>query len=66
MMMILLLIQMIGVVTLFIISLVNYNRLMKSIEKLKSIQEDCSDKQDILSNVLMEELTHEQANEEEA
>ena len=64
MMIILLIIQMISVVTLFIISLVNYNKLMKAIEKLKSIQEDCSDKQEILSNVLMEELTHEQANEE--
>lgn len=64
MMMILLIIQMIGVITLFIISLVNCTKLMKSIEKLKSIQEDCSDKLEIVSDVLMEELTHEEKNEE--
>lgn len=64
MMMILLIIQMIGVITLFIISLVNCTKLMKSIEKLKSIQEDCSDKLEIVSDILMEELTHEEENEE--
>lgn len=63
-MMMILIIQMISVITLFIMSLVNYNKLMKAIEKLKSIQEDCSDKLEIVSDVLMEELTHEEKNEE--
>ena len=38
---------------------------MKQIKSLISIQEDCFDNLEILGNIVMEELTNEQANEEE-
>ena len=46
-------------------NLVSYNRLMKQIKSLISIQEDCFDNLEVLSIIVMEELTNEQANEEE-
>ena len=52
-------------ITIFIVNLVSYNRIMKQIKSLISIQEDCFDNLDILSDIVMEELTNEQANEEE-
>lgn len=52
-------------ITIFIVNLVSYNRIMKQIKSLISIQEDCFDNLEILSDIVMEELTNEQANEEE-
>lgn len=46
-------------------NLVSYNRIMKQIKSLISIQEDCFDNLEILSNIVMEELANEQATEEE-
>ena len=46
-------------------NLVSYNRIMKQIKSLISIQEDCFDNLEILSDIVMEELANEQANEEE-
>lgn len=62
-MIILLIMQLICIITLCIISLVNHNRLMKQIEQIKSIQEDCSDNLEILIDIVMEELTNEQTGE---
>ena len=45
-------------------NLVSYTRLMKQIKSLISIQEDCFDNLEILSNIVMEELANEQAIEE--
>lgn len=64
-MIILLVCILICLITIFIVNLVSYNRIMKQIKSLISIQEDCFDNLEILSNIIMEELTNEQANEEE-
>ena len=64
-MIILLVCILICIITLCIVNLVSYNRIMKQIKSLISIQEDCFDNLEILSNIVMEELTNEQANEEE-
>ena len=64
-MIILLVCILICIITLCIVNLVSYNRIMKQIKSLISIQEDCFDNLEILSDIVMEELTNEQANEEE-
>lgn len=64
-MIILLVCILICLITIFIVNLVSYNRLMKQIKSLISIQEDCFDNLEVLSIIVMEELTNEQANEEE-
>ena len=64
-MIILLVCILICIITIFIMNLVSYNRLMKQIKSLISIQEDCFDNLEVLSIIVMEELTNEQANEEE-
>lgn len=64
-MIILLVCILICLITIFIMNLVSYNRIMKQIKSLISIQEDCFDNLEILSDIVMEELTNEQANEEE-
>ena len=64
-MIILLVYILICLITIFIVNLVSYNRIMKQIKSLISIQEDCFDNLEILSDIVMEELTNEQANEEE-
>ena len=64
-MIILLVCILICIIAIFIMNLVSYNRLMKQIKSLISIQEDCFDNLEILSDIVMEELTNEQANEEE-
>lgn len=64
-MIILLICILICIITIFIVNLVSYNRIMKQIKSLISIQEDCFDNLEILSIIVMEELTNEQANEEE-
>ena len=46
-------------------NLVSYNRIMKQIKSIISIQEDCFDNLEVLSDIVMEELANEQANEEE-
>lgn len=62
-MIILLVCILICIITIFIMNLVNHNRLMKHIEQIKSIQEDCSDNLEILIDIVMEELTNEQTGE---
>lgn len=64
-MIILLVCMLICLITIFIVNLVSYNRIMKQIKSLISIQEDCFDNLEVLSIIVMEELTNEQANEEE-
>lgn len=64
-MIILLVCILICLITIFIVNLVSYNRIMKQIKSLISIQEDCFDNLEVLSIIVMEELTNEQANEEE-
>lgn len=64
-MIILLVCILICIITIFIMNLVSYNRIMKQIKSLISIQEDCFDNLEILSDIVMEELTNEQATEEE-
>ena len=64
-MIILLVCILICIITIFIVNLVSYNRIMKQIKSLISIQEDCFDNLEILSDIVMEELTNEQSNEEE-
>ena len=64
-MIILLICILICIITIFIVNLVSYNRIMKQIKSLISIQEDCFDNLEVLSDIVMEELTNEQANEEE-
>lgn len=64
-MIILLVCILICIITLCIVNLVSYNRIMKQIKSLISIQEDCFDNLEILSDIVMEELTNEQATEEE-
>lgn len=64
-MIILLVCILICIITIFIVNLVSYNRLMKQIKNLISIQEDCFDNLEVLSDIVMEELANEQANEEE-
>ena len=64
-MIILLICILICIITIFIVNLVSYNRIMKQIKSLISIQEDCFDNLEVLSIIVMEELTNEQANEEE-
>ena len=64
-MIILLVCILICLITIFIVNLVSYNRIMKQIKSLISNQEDCFDNLEILSDIVMEELTNEQANEEE-
>ena len=64
-MIILLVCILICIITLCIVNLVSYNRIRKQIKSLISIQEDCFDNLEILSDIVMEELTNEQANEEE-
>lgn len=64
-MIILLVCILICLITIFIVNLVSYNRIMKQIKSLISIQEDCFDNLEVLSDIVMEELTNEQANEEE-
>ena len=64
-MIILLICILICLITIFIVNLVSYNRIMKQIKSLISIQEDCFDNLEVLSIIVMEELTNEQANEEE-
>ena len=64
-MIILLVCILICIITIFIVNLVSYNRLMKQIKSLISIQEDCFDNLEVLSIIVMEELTNEQENEEE-
>lgn len=64
-MIILLVCMLICLITIFIVNLVSYNRIMKQIKSLISIQEDCFDNLEILSIIVMEELINEQANEEE-
>lgn len=64
-MIILLVCILICIITLCIVNLVSYNRIMKQIKSLISIQEDCFDNLEVLSIIVMEELTNEQANEEE-
>lgn len=64
-MIILLVCILICIITLCIVNLVSYNRIMKQIKSIISIQEDCFDNLEVLSIIVMEELTNEQANEEE-
>lgn len=64
-MIILLVCILICLITIFIVNLVSYNRIMKQIKSIISIQEDCFDNLEVLSIIVMEELTNEQANEEE-
>ena len=64
-MIILLVCILICIITLCIVNLVSYNRIMKQIKSLISIQEDCFDNLEVLSDIVMEELANEQANEEE-
>lgn len=64
-MIILLVCILICIITLCIVNLVSYNRIMKQIKSLISIQEDCFDNLEVLSIIVVEELTNEQANEEE-
>ena len=64
-MIILLICILICLITIFIVNLVSYNRIMKQIKSLISIQEDCFDNLEVLSIIVMEELTNEQENEEE-
>lgn len=64
-MIILLVCILICIITIFIVNLVSYNRIMKQIKSLISIQEDCFDNLEVLSIIVMEELTNEQENEEE-
>lgn len=64
-MIILLVCILICLITIFIMNLVSYNRIMKQIKSLISIQEDCFDNLEVLSDIVMEELTNEQATEEE-
>ena len=64
-MIILLVCILICIITLCIVNLVSYNRIMKQIKSLISIQEDCFDNLEILSDIVMEELTNEQTTEEE-
>ena len=64
-MIILLVCILICLITIFIVNLISYNRIMKQIKSLISIQEDCFDNLEVLSIIVMEELTNEQANEEE-
>lgn len=64
-MIILLVCILICIITIFIVNLVSYNRIMKQIKSLISIQEDCFDNLEVLSDIVMEELANEQANEEE-
>ena len=64
-MIILLVCILICLITIFIVNLVSYTRIMKQIKSLISIQEDCFDNLEILGNIVLEELTNEQANEEE-
>lgn len=64
-MIILLVCILICIITLCIVNLVSYNRIMKQIKSLISIQEDCFDNLEVLSIIVMEELINEQANEEE-
>lgn len=64
-MIILLVCILICLITIFIVNLVSYNRIMKQIKSLISIQEDCFDNLEVLSDIVMEELADEQANEEE-
>lgn len=64
-MIILLVCILICIITLCIVNLVSYNRIMKQIKSLISIQEDCFDNLEVLSDIVMEELADEQANEEE-
>lgn len=64
-MIILLICILICLITIFIVNLVSYNRIMKQIKSLISIQEDCFDNLEVLSDIVMEELANEQANEEE-
>lgn len=64
-MIILLVCMLICLITIFIVNLVSYNRIMKQIKSLISIQEDCFDNLEVLSIIVMEELINEQANEEE-
>ena len=64
-MIILLVCILICLITIFIVNLVSYNRIMKQIKSLISIQEDCFDNLEVLSIIVMEELTNEQENEEE-
>ena len=63
-MIILLVCILICIITLCIVNLVSYNRIMKQIKSLISIQEDCFDNLEILGNIVMEELANEQATEE--
>lgn len=62
-MIILLVCILICIITIFIVNLVSYNRIMKQIKSLISIQEDCSDNLEILIDIVMEELTNEQTGE---
>ena len=64
-MIILLVCILICIITIFIVNLISYNRIMKQIKSLISIQEDCFDNLEVLSDIVMEELANEQANEEE-
>ena len=64
-MIILLVCILICIITLCIVNLVSYNRIMKQIKSLISIQEDCFDNLEVLSDIVMEELVNEQENEEE-
>ena len=64
-MIILLVCILICLITIFIVNLVSYNKIMKQIKSIISIQEDCFDNLEILSDIVMEELANEQANEEE-
>ena len=64
-MIILLVCILICIITIFIVNLVSYNRIMKQIKSIISIQEDCFDNLEVLSDIVMEELANEQANEEE-
>ena len=64
-MIILLVCILICIITLCIVNLVSCNRIMKQIKSLISIQEDCFDNLEVLSDIVMEELANEQANEEE-
>lgn len=64
-MIILLVCILICLITIFIMNLVSYNRIMKQIKSIISIQEDCFDNLEVLSDIVMEELANEQANEEE-
>ena len=64
-MIILLVCILICIITIFIVNLVSYNKIMKQIKSIISIQEDCFDNLEVLSDIVMEELANEQANEEE-